>query len=526
MKKTATYIYNGRTYILLDDGLWRSTLDDGETPVGLLPSDPSQKKLNKLFEENGSTSAQSNSGLSAAEQQRLSRLAATQRAAGMSADLRGGDGEIELEVKPFVDDNRNPITTTASSSTADENESNDSFIPEPTLIPRPEKLGPEAIKISNEIIAQQDVINKFVKDNGGTADANWSDEVRAEYNNELNKLAELDEKLIQLAKTDASANCLAREFIGKPMSLPGTPDCATIQGTIAYKNARDELQKSLDLPDPCGKSDLSKINTTLLKFFNDLKAIRKFGDTYINSSVNEIYRITNLIRNTASIIGSIMKGLMQNLRNWLIDKIRKGIQLLIDNLFPTLAKQFKNTIIGQIIDNILCKFKDIIDNLRQLVADFLFELVGKVVNAPLCAVQQFTNGLINNVVAMVDEALGPVLDSINDLLGGIGKIAGSIFEAIDFILGFEAYLCQKPNCPEIKSTVLGPWANSPNKPFGDGFDNFINNAEEDFSEEGIQKYVNGLKFLVAVVLVQLERQLLMISDKFMASIWKMEVLDT
>ena len=124
--------------------------------------------------------------------------------------------------------------------------------------------------------------------------------------------------------------------------------------------------------------------------------------------------------------------MMQNLRNWLLDKIRTAIQLLIDTLFPTLAKNIKNTIIGQIIDNVLCAFKGIIGNLGSLIGDFLFELVGKVVNVPLCAVQQFTNGLINNVVALVDDALAPVLDGINDLLGGIGKIAGSIFEAIDF----------------------------------------------------------------------------------------------
>ena len=79
MEKTATYIYNGRTYILLNDGLWRSTLDDGETPVGLSPSDPSQKKLNELFEEsndatiirnNGSTSVQLNPRYSAADAKR------------------------------------------------------------------------------------------------------------------------------------------------------------------------------------------------------------------------------------------------------------------------------------------------------------------------------------------------------------------------------------------------------------------------------------------------------------------------
>ena len=217
------------------------------------------------------------------------------------------------------------------------------------------------------------------------------------------------------------------------------------------------------------KGDLAKINTSLLNFFDKLKKIRKFGDTYINSAFNEIYRIQNLIRNTASIIGAVLKGLMQNLRNWLLDKIRTGIQILIDTLFPTLAKNLKNTIIGQIIDNVLCAFKGIIGNLGSLVGDFLFGLVGGVVNAPLCAVQQFANGLINNIVAFVDDALAPVLEKINDLLSGVGKIAGSIFQAIDFILGLEAFLCQKPNCPEIKATKLGPWSNNPSKPFGEGF---------------------------------------------------------
>ena len=421
------------------------------------------------------------------------------------------------------------------------------YIPEPIKIYKPSVLSPETLNIQNALLAQRDVIAKFVKDNEGTAESLLSDELKEEYNNEKNKFDELQERLTQLAETDPSATCFFNDMIGKSASYPGAPDCTQLQKSIAYQKAVSDLSKPVDLPDPCGKSDLSKINTTLLKFFNDLKAIRQFGDTYINSAYNEIYRVTNLVRNTASTIGAVLKGIMQNLRNWLLDKIRRGIQDLIDIIFPTLAKQLKNTIIGQIIDNVLCKFKDVIKNLGSLVGDFLFELIGKVVNAPLCAVQQFTNGLINNVVAKVDEALGPILDSINDLLGGAGKIVGSVFEALDFILGFEAYLCQKPNCPEIKSTILGPWANSPNKPFEMGLIILLVNAEKDFSEEGIQKYVNGLsifggtlgdlqmllqhhshviqihsnvvhlvlKFLVAVALVPLERQLLMISDKFM-----------
>ena len=359
-------------------------------------------------------------------------------------------------------------------------------------IPKPEELGQNVTNAANEYNAATDAVNKIVEENEGTAYEQWDDETKEEYNEALRQLGEAEDKLKGLASKDAGANCIARETIGKSWSLKESPDCTTIIKTKAYEQALSILQTEVALPDPCGKSDLAKINTELLKFFNTLKEIRKFGDTYINSAFNEIYRIQNLIRNTASIIGSVLKGLMQNLRNWLLDKIRRGIQDLIDMLFPTLAKNLKNTIIGQIIDNVLCAFKGIIGNLGSLVGDFLFGLVGGVVNAPLCAVQQFANGLINNVVALVDDALGPVLDGINDLLSGVGKIAGSIFEAIDFILGFEAYLCQKPNCPEIKAAKLGPWSNNPSKPFGSGFSNFLDNAEKNLSQEGIQGWVDGL----------------------------------
>ena len=357
-----------------------------------------------------------------------------------------------------------------------------------------EKVSPEVAGIVNRYNAQVTAINEFIDENSEVAEAQWDDEVRDEYNEKLRELDNIGNELKRLT-SDGSASCLARETIGKSWTFDESPDCTTFLKSQAYRDALEILTQEVDLPDPCGKGNLSKINTSLLKFFDKLKKIRKFGDTYINSAVNSIYRIQNLIRNTASTIGGILKGLMQNLRNWLLNKIRTAIQILIDTLFPTLVKNIKNTIIGQIIDNVLCAFKGIIDNLGSLVGDFLFELVGKVVNVPLCAVQQFTNGLINNIVAFVDDALGPVLDGINNLLGGIGKIAGSIFEAIDFILGFEAFLCQKPNCPEVKSTPLGPWSNNPSKPFGEGFDNFLDDAENTVfgGEEGsIANFVNGL----------------------------------
>ncbi len=229
--------------------------------------------------------------------------------------------------------------------------------------------------------------------------------------------------------------------------------------------------KERDLPDPCGKGELSKINIALKKFFTALKGIKEYGELYVNGTINKISNITHLIRSTAKIIAGVLKSLISRVRDFLIDKIRKALDSVLDSILPTVAKQFKNTTIQLIIDQIFCSFKDIISNLLNLVIDFLNELIGKIINVPFCATQQFVNALINNLAAIIDKTIGPILDQVNDLLGGVGKIVGSVFEAIDFILGFESFLCAAPNCPELKEFKAGPWG-GPSEAQIDTFNNF------------------------------------------------------
>ncbi len=312
---------------------------------------------------------------------------------------------------------------------------------------------------------QVEVINKL---NEKSSDL-WSDEERQQYDDAASLLNDFKEELKNRA---TAAGCNAKETTAKSSVFEDTPECEQFLATNAYAQAYAIFKQPVDLPDPCGKSELSKINTSLLKFFKKLKSIKKYGKKYLKNATNQLENVQSLIRSTSQIIGAALKSLMQKTRNWLIGKIRDAIEELIDMIFPTLAKIWKNTIIGEIINNVLCKFKNIIENLGQLVGDFLFELIGKVANIPFCAAEQFANGLINNVAAMVDEALGPVLKQINNLLKGVGKIAGSVFEAIDFILGFESYLCQKPNCPELKAAEMDPFGSGALKPIGDAFGNF------------------------------------------------------
>jgi len=257
----------------------------------------------------------------------------------------------------------------------------------------------------------------------------------------------------------------------KSFALSDTPAWEKYIKSSDFARISQIYNKERDLPDPCGKGELSKINIALKKFFTALKGIKEYGELYINGSINKISNITNLIKSTSKIIASVLKSLISRLRDFLIDKIRKALDSVLDSILPTVAKQYKNTTIQLIIDQIFCSFKDIISNLLNLVIDFLNELIGKIINVPFCATQQFVNALINNLAAIIDKTLGPILDQVNDILGGVGKIVGSVFEAIDYILGFESFLCAAPNCPELKEFKAGPWG-GPSSAQIDTFNNF------------------------------------------------------
>jgi hypothetical protein len=256
--------------------------------------------------------------------------------------------------------------------------------------------------------------------------------------------------------------------------------CKEAYNYSALRALEADIEKQLlDLPDPCGKSTLAGINNALSNFFDFLKGIRKYYNLYVQGTINKIQNLTSIIARTADIIAGILKLLIQRVRNYILNLLRKLIEKVIDRILTSLTKNLKNAVIKAIIDALICKFNEIIKGLRNLVVDFLFAMIGNVINAPICAVEQFTNALINNLAVQTDRALSPILNGINDILGGVASIAGNVFQAIDFILGFESFLCAKPKCPQVKSWRASA-GSGPTPAMEESFNNFaaIPNADQ------------------------------------------------
>ena len=274
-----------------------------------------------------------------------------------------------------------------------------------------------------------------------------------------------------------------------------TNSTAPTEEQIAFSKALvatlTEAQEIVPTGDACGKSEAGKISTALRKFFKKLKNIKKYGKMYVDEVLLDLQNIRSLIKDVSSIIAAALRTIVQRLRNWIIDKIRKAIQFIVDKIFTTLANTIKSTIVQQTLNLIICKFEEILDGLADFVSNFLSELVGKVVNIPLCAAQQFANALINNLAAKIDNALAPILDGIGDLIGGIGKVAGSVFSAIDKILAIESFLCLEPECPEVTDINTNPSDDAVFQLAKDNFASFIEVPSSSEVEDSIGKWTEG-----------------------------------
>jgi hypothetical protein len=225
--------------------------------------------------------------------------------------------------------------------------------------------------------------------------------------------------------------------------------------TAAIEKNNGHCEVSYSTGDPCGKDKFSKINRALQRLFKFLKKVKKFADKYINGAINAIQDLEGEIRSTIEVIASAMRSIVQRIREWILKKIRAGIEDILNMILPPLLKQIKSGVLKTLIDQLFCKFEQIIANLAKLVAEFLYSLVGQIINAPLCAAENFANALINKVANDIQQALDPIFAQINQVLGGVSQITASVFQAIDFVLGFEGFLCKGPKCPDVKEYKTG-----------------------------------------------------------------------
>jgi len=229
--------------------------------------------------------------------------------------------------------------------------------------------------------------------------------------------------------------------------VPGQGKTADGKESIQGKQNNDAKKKIVGRAKKCkdGKGfmwEVARSLSTFIEVVNDLKA---FKDGYIDPVLNEIADIGSLVNQIADLISGAFSELIRQARKYLFKKIFNTIKDLLNFILP--ESFLKDIAIKKSMDTIYCVIENIIKGLKKFIGDFLMQMVGKIINIPLCAAEQFIAGLISEIGESIQKAIGPAMSAIGQILGPIGSFMGFIDQAINYAqVGLNFLKCEGDIC--------------------------------------------------------------------------------
>jgi methyl-accepting chemotaxis protein len=233
---------------------------------------------------------------------------------------------------------------------------------------------------------------------------------------------------------------------------------ATNQGTVGQpgrseaSNQRDRDNKNISVPPPttCVPFDPSQINNSITNMIRDIENFRND----FNGPNSALSQTQAFIRRRQQFVNEASQAISQAV-NWLINLIRDEVLkkvnwavneaaklLYLNQRFQLREQQATTT------DLIACLFNRILDNLSNLISQFLNQIIDRYINVPLCAIETFINEFAGQIIGQILGAVNSLLDNISGLVGEVINITNEVLDAITSIL--DALTCNvEQTCPEL-----------------------------------------------------------------------------
>ena len=249
-----------------------------------------------------------------------------------------------------------------------------------------------------------------------------------------------------------------KDVAKRPPVLPSNPNASrkpatfgadqAVREDLASQQFSDYSRVTITRENGCSDNLIGKISQELNNFIKFIARIEDFIGTYIDPLLNKFVDIVQEIKGFARRIVGIIKFIVNNMRGGIIQLVTSLFRDFIAKILPLpqhppVAEATKN-----IINIIFCLFEKIIPLLIDYIVDLLTNMIGKAINAPMCAVEEWTAGILSKVMEFVDDLLGPVMSGLDWLLGGIGQISdvlgkvSSIAQQILSFIGCDQLKCE------------------------------------------------------------------------------------
>ena len=200
----------------------------------------------------------------------------------------------------------------------------------------------------------------------------------------------------------------------------------------------------------CKRDNVTGVITGALQDFTKLLInVEKYGDFYVNSVTGMVVNFQAEMEDISRKIAGIMTAKINNMRDYLFGEIEEKINAFTNKLIPEEIKPTFGEGLKSVTDTIYCLFGNVISGLKNMIGNFLKELIGKIVNVPLCAAEQLVGALFNDILGSINDTISPILSSLTATLGGalgsVTSLIGKALEGANLLYNFLA--CDDLKCP-------------------------------------------------------------------------------
>ena len=170
------------------------------------------------------------------------------------------------------------------------------------------------------------------------------------------------------------------------------------------------------------------------------------------------------LKRIVRIAKGIVKGIINNVRDGIFGKLNFIFsqflgKLNLVNPLDFLTDEASKLALKGVLDTLFCLFEKLIGDIGDFLLNMFSGLVDSVLSGPVCAAEQFVSGIFAKIFDLLESIMGPVLDGLEWLTGGIGSIQGFLRSASNLasqifsFIGCDGRKCTKPS--KWVSTVNG-----------------------------------------------------------------------
>ena len=208
------------------------------------------------------------------------------------------------------------------------------------------------------------------------------------------------------------------------------------------------------------KKGVTKVIQELLA--NQSASGGQLGSFYVSKVNGFLYSKVNIARYHIGRVTRLVKSLMGRAQSEMIRNIRKGIEWIVKAVLGlnvpeeqakalpkpadkdhkpvkkegNILKRVKK-IMDKVLESLGCAMEDAIERLVKWLTDLLFNYIMEVISPAACLVTNMVDGIINQILSIIDGLINTILGPIQSILsiigGGINVVSGALAKVMSFL---------------------------------------------------------------------------------------------